>query len=98
MIIVIRKPLLLKNRCNMYSKNEILDQVNAIFRDVLENDKIIINESTTGDDIEEWDSLTHLQLIMAIEKHFKIRLTSSEIINFNNVGEMCVGISSKLIL
>ena len=82
----------------MYSKNEILEQLNAIFRDVLENDKIIINENTTGDDIEEWDSLTHLQLVMAIEKQFKIRFTSSEIINFNNVGEMCEGISSKITL
>ena len=70
----------------MYSKNEILEQVNAIFRDVLENDKIIINENTTGDDIEEWDSLTHLQLVMAIERHFKIRFTSSEIINFNDIS------------
>jgi len=80
----------------MYTKNEILSQVNAIFRDVLENDAIEIKENTTGDDIEEWDSLTHLQLVVAIEKHFKIRFTSSEIINFNNVGEMCDGILTKL--
>jgi len=80
----------------MTTKEEILSQVNTIFREVLENDAIVIMESTTGDDVEEWDSLTHLQLVIAIEKHFKIRFTSSEIINFNNVGEMCGGILVKL--
>jgi acyl carrier protein len=80
----------------MITKEEILSQVNTIFRDVLENDKLEIKEETTGDDVEEWDSLTHLQLVIAIEKHFKIRFTSSEIINFNNVGEMCEGILKKL--
>ncbi len=80
----------------MYTKNDILSQVNTIFRDVLENDKLLIKEETTGDDVEEWDSLTHLQLVVAIEKHFNIRFTSSEIINFSNVGEMCDGILTKL--
>ena len=80
----------------MITKEEILSRVNTIFRDVLENDKLVIKEETTGDDVEEWDSLTHLQLVMAIEKHFKIRFTSSEIINFANVGAMCDGILAKL--
>jgi acyl carrier protein len=80
----------------MYTKNEILSQVNTIFRNVLENDKLAIKDETTGDDVEEWDSLTHLQLVVAIEKHFNVRFTSSEIINFSNVGEMCDGILSKL--
>ncbi len=80
----------------MLMKNDILEQVNAIFRDVLENDQLMIKEETTGDDVEEWDSLTHLQLVVAIEKHFNIRFTSSEIINFGNVGEMCDGILAKL--
>jgi len=80
----------------MNTKEEILSQVNVIFRDVLDNNKLIIKEETTGDDVVEWDSLTHLQLVMAIEKHFNIRFTSSEIINFNNVGEMCDGILKKI--
>jgi acyl carrier protein len=80
----------------MLSKEQILEQVNLIFRDVLENDRLTIQAETTGDDVEEWDSLTHLQLVMAIEKHFKVRFTASEIINFANVGEMCEGIKTKL--
>jgi acyl carrier protein len=78
------------------TREEVLTQVNAIFRKVLDNDKIVLKDETTGDDVEEWDSLTHLQLVMAIEKHFKVRFTSSDIINFNNVGEMCTGILNKL--
>ena len=77
-------------------KEEVLKQVNDIFKDVLENYTLEIKEETTGDDIEEWDSLTHLQLVVAIEKHFKISFTSSEIINFNDVGEMCDSILEKI--
>ncbi len=80
----------------MLSKTDILEQVNIIFRDVLENNSLVIREETTGDDVDEWDSLTHLQLVMAIEKHFNVRFTSLEIMNFNNVGEMCAGILEKL--
>lgn len=80
----------------MYSTIEILNQVNSIFKDVLDNDEIVVKEITTADDIEEWDSLSHMQLIVAVEKHFKIRFTSAEINNFKNVGEMCQGIQTKL--
>lgn len=80
----------------MYSPDEILNQINHVFKDVLDNDDIVVIENTTADDIEEWDSLSHIQLIVAIEKHFKIRFTSLEINNFKNVGEMCQGIKIKL--
>ena len=76
---------------------EIIKEVNTIFIDVLDNDGIIINNETTANDVEEWDSLTHIQLVVAIEKHFKIRFTASEIQNFKNVGEMCDGIKTKII-
>jgi acyl carrier protein len=74
----------------------ILKQVNAIFIDVLDEDCIILTNETTAEDIEEWDSLTHVQLIVAIEKHFKIRFISSEIRNWKNVGEMCGAIKSRI--
>ncbi len=75
---------------------EILNEVNKIFIDQLENENIILNSASTADDIEEWDSLTHIQLVVAIEKHFKVRFTSTEIQNFRNVGEMCEALVKKI--
>ena len=75
---------------------EIIRQMTTIFRDVMDNDDIVISSTTTAEDVEEWDSLTHIQLIVAIEKHFKIRFNSGEITGFKNVGEMCESIQAKL--
>lgn len=80
----------------MTEVEDIIKRVNKIFIDVLDNESIQINSNTTASDIEEWDSLSHIQLVVEIEKHFKIRFTSLEIQNFKNVGEMCLSIQSKL--
>ena len=50
---------------------EILNQVTRIFRDVLDNPGIVLAHETTADDVDDWDSLTHIQLVVAIEKHFR---------------------------
>jgi acyl carrier protein len=76
-------------------RNEILRQVNSIFIDTLDEEDVIVEETTTANDVEEWDSLTHIQLVVAIEKHFKIRFTSKEIQSWNNVGEMLNCIQEK---
>lgn len=78
-------------------KTEILVKVQDIFRDVLDNEEIVLNNDTSADDIEEWDSLSHIQLIVAIEKHFKfkIKFTSKEILSWNNLGEMIACIATK---
>lgn len=77
------------------NKDQIIREVQEIFRDVLDNEEIELTNETTADDIEEWDSLTHIQLIVAIEKHFQIRFTSREILSWQNVGEMIDCIASK---
>jgi acyl carrier protein len=75
--------------------NEILKQVNEIFIDTLDEDDIVIKLDTTAEDVEGWDSLTHIQLVVAIEKHFKMRFTSKEIQSWKNVGEMIACIQNK---
>jgi len=77
-------------------KSDVLLTVQEIFRDILDNENIILSGETTADEVEEWDSLTHIQLIVAIEKKFKIKFTSKEILSWKNVGEMVDAICSKL--
>ncbi len=76
--------------------DEILNECTKIFVDQLDNDSITLKRETTAADVEEWDSLSHIQLIVAIEKHFKIRFTTAEIQGFKNVGDMCDTIEKKL--
>lgn len=77
-------------------KNEILKNVNAIFIEVLDNPQIVLSEITTAHDVEEWDSLAHIHLVVAIERHFKIRFASKEIQSWDNIGDLIECIQSKL--
>ena len=78
-------------------RNEILSDVLSVFHEVLDNEDIILTDETTAENIEEWDSLNHIQIVVAIEKKFKIRFTSKEIQSWKNVGEMidCIGFKTK---
>ncbi|BEG62213.1 MULTISPECIES: acyl carrier protein [Coprobacter] len=78
------------------TQEDILSKVQNIFRDVLDEENISLTSQTTANDIEEWDSLTHIQLVVAIEKSFKIKFTSKEILSWKNVGEMVETIHAKL--
>jgi acyl carrier protein len=77
-------------------KADILNEVSIIFMDILDNDAIVLNYETTANDVDDLDSLNHIQLVVAIEKHFKIRFMSKEIQSWDNVGDMIGSISSKL--
>jgi len=74
----------------------ILKELNDIFIDVFENEDIVLTVSTSAADLEEWDSLNHIHLIVSIEKHFNIRFTSKEIQSWKNVGEMVDSINKKI--
>ena len=77
-------------------RKEIFSKLNEIFIDVLDLDEVELTDATSANDIEEWDSLSHIQLIVAIEKAFKIKFTSLEIMKWRNVGEMVNSMEEKL--
>ena len=75
---------------------DLISQLNEIFIDVLDVEEIELTRETTAHDIDEWDSLSHIMLIVAIEKHFKIKFTSREIQSWKNVGEMIDCIENRM--
>ncbi len=77
------------------NRNEVLEKLAAIFNDTLDTEDIVLTDATKADDVEGWDSLTHIQLVVAVEKHFKCRFTSKEIQSWKNVGEMVDSILGK---
>ncbi len=77
------------------NREEILIKIQEAFTDTLDEDNVSISENSTADDVEGWDSLTHVQLVVAVEKKFKIRFSSKEIQSWKNVGEMIDSIVSK---
>ena len=74
---------------------ELLGKVEAVFHDVLGNPTIRLTASTTAADVEDWDSLNHIQLVVAVEKAFGVKFTSAEIQGWSNVGDMLACIRAK---
>ena len=77
-------------------RNEILERVQEVFRDELELDDLVLTDETTADDVEEWDSLTHVQIVVALEKAFALKFTSREILSWDNVGYLVDCIEKKI--
>jgi acyl carrier protein len=75
---------------------DILNKLNEIFAEVLDNDEIKLTPETTAADVEDWDSLNHIQLVVAIEKQFKVRFNSGEVQSWKNVGEMIDSVQRKI--
>jgi len=69
------------------NRNEVLDKVIKIFRSVFDDDNIVITEKTSSVDIEDWDSLTHINLIGACELEFGVKVGINEISKLKNVGD-----------
>ena len=70
------------------SREEVFEKVTDIFRDVFDDDDLVIGDSTNSDDIEDWDSLEHIQLIVGMEKEFKIKFDIKTVNSLENVGQM----------
>lgn len=77
-------------------KKELTDKLTEIFREVMDNDEIVLNDETTSEDIEEWDSLSHIELIDVIGKELGVKITSIEFRGWENVGEMVESLLQKL--
>lgn len=74
---------------------DIYTKLNEVFRDVFDDDSITVNDNTTANDIEDWDSLEHINLVVAVENCFKIKFNMGEVAALKNVGEMVDLISAK---
>ena len=78
------------------TREEVFEKMNEVFRDVFEDDDITVTDETTADDIEDWDSLEHINLVNAMEEEFGVKFTMGEIVALKNVGEMADLIMGKL--
>ncbi|OUP09873.1 acyl carrier protein [Anaeromassilibacillus sp. An200] len=76
-------------------KNEIYERLNKVFQDVFDDESIVVNENTTSADIEEWDSLEHINLVVAVESEFGMKFTLGETTSMKNVGEMVTIIANR---
>ena len=77
-------------------RKEIFEKLTNVFRLVMDNEDIVLEESTTAEDIEEWDSLTHIQLIEMIQKVFGLKFSAKEMMSWEDVGEFVDTIEEKL--
>ncbi len=78
------------------NRDEVLKKLNDIFCDIFDDDSIVINDDTTADDIEDWDSLEQINIINSCEKEFGVKFNMKEVHEFKNVGEMVDAIHAKL--
>lgn len=76
-------------------KEQILEDVQEIFRDVFDDEDLVIKDETNADDIEDWDSLAQVRLTVLVEKKFAIKFNFGELQELKNVGEMIELIEKK---
>lgn len=80
----------------MMNEKDIYDKLNEVFQVVFDDNSIIVNSTTNSSDIDDWDSLEHINLLVAVEQKFNIKFNMSEVIDMNNVGDMVKTILNKL--
>jgi acyl carrier protein len=71
------------------------NDLTAVFREVLDNDALVLEEKTTAKDVEGWDSINHVLLVVAVEKKFKVKFTAGEIQQLQNVGDLAALVRRK---
>ncbi len=78
------------------TRDEVVQKLQEIFRDVFDDDSIVLFDKMTSNDVEDWDSLSHINLINDIEAKFNVSFTTEEVISTKNVGEFISLIEKKL--
>ncbi len=78
------------------NKNEVMAELSQTIKTVFDNESISVSEKTTAEEVDEWDSLTHLELIDQIEKKFKVKFALGELMKLQNVGQMADLVLKKL--
>ena len=80
------------------NEDDIWQRLTGVFRDVFDDDSVVIRPETTAKDIEGWDSLANIELLVAIEKSFRgVKFNTGEVANLRNVGEMVAAIKQKAV-
>ena len=75
--------------------NEIYERLNEVFQDVFDDDSLTVTPNTTASDIEDWDSLSHITLMAAVEDEFRMKFSMKEVVEMKNVGEMVTLIAAR---
>jgi acyl carrier protein len=78
------------------SPNQLLSKLTEIVRDILDDPSIVLTRESTADDVEDWDSLAHINIILAIEREFHLKFDLEELKPMENVGTLLDIIQSKL--
>ena len=78
------------------TREEAYKLLDEVFQEVFDDESIQVNDNTTSDDIEDWDSLEHINLVVAVEKKFSIKFNMGEVNSFKNVGDMMDVILDRL--
>jgi acyl carrier protein len=71
--------------------------LSEIFHDVFDDESIVVTPQLTADDVDEWDSLSHIRLVLAIERQFRLQFSAAEVSRLKNVGEFVSLIRSKAV-
>jgi acyl carrier protein len=71
------------------------ERLQVVFRDIFDDDSIVLREDMTAADVENWDSLNHIDLIVAIEREFKVKFTTAEVTMLKNVGQLAALVDKK---
>jgi acyl carrier protein len=76
--------------------SDTLERLNQVFQEVFDDDDLAVGPSTTADDVEGWDSLMHVTLMIRVEKAFGVKFTSSQVAGLKNVGQLVELLDHKL--